>query len=39
MPGSEVEVRTFLLLDHWEDMQPSEMEGKSEEPGNRGQST
>jgi hypothetical protein len=31
MPGSEVEVRTFLLLDHWE------MEAKSEEPGDRGQ--
>jgi hypothetical protein len=27
----------FLLLDQWEDMEPSEMEAKSEEPGDRGQ--
>jgi hypothetical protein len=27
----------FLLLDQWEDMESSEMEGKSEEPGDREQ--
>jgi hypothetical protein len=32
-----VEVRVFLLLDQWEDMEPSKMETKSEEPGDRGQ--
>ncbi|XP_073908557.1 uncharacterized protein isoform X5 [Castor canadensis] len=32
MPGSEVEVQTFLLLDHWEDMQPSEMEDLATAP-------
>jgi hypothetical protein len=37
MPGSEVKVRVFLLLDQWEDMEPSKMETKSEEPGDRGQ--
>jgi hypothetical protein len=37
MPGSEVEVQVFLLLDQQEDMEPSEMEAKSEEPGDRGQ--
>jgi hypothetical protein len=39
MPGSEVEVQVFLLLDQWEDMEPSEMEAKSEEPGDREQRT
>jgi hypothetical protein len=37
MPGSEGEVQVFLLLDQWEDMEPSEMEAKSEEPGDKGQ--
>jgi hypothetical protein len=37
IPGSEGEVQLFHLLNQWEDMEPSEMEGKSEKPGNRGQ--
>jgi hypothetical protein len=37
MPGSEEEVLVFLLLDQWEDMEPNDMEAKSEEPGDRGQ--
>jgi hypothetical protein len=35
MPGSEVEVRVFLLLDQWEDMELHEIEATSEEPGDR----
>jgi hypothetical protein len=37
MPGSEVEVCMFLLLDQWEDMETSGMEAKNEEPGDKGQ--
>jgi hypothetical protein len=30
-----VEVQVFLLLDQWEDMEPSEMEGKGEKSEDR----